>query len=379
MLNETDAIISALEKELSNFASQRSPEFIADHLSHGAYVYGAGGYGQRVAAHLIAAGYPCLGFLDRAAKPAIDGIPVVSPDSLSREHAAKHAFVLGIHNHYLDVREIIAYAKSMGFRQIILNADLPDALGSGMDNYWLGRRSFLLENFDKIRATAKRFSDPASLALYCDILRFRITGDYAFQPPHDLSTQYLPPDLPGFAGPITLVDGGAYTGDSYRAFRALGQELKHWIAFEPDPANFTELADCARVNHIPATLFPCGLSDRLHLVQFLEGQTTGSRIAEAGTAEKVTSILCVALDEVVQSIVPDYIKLDIEGAEQAALLGMAKTIAEHQPRLAVSAYHLPQDLWEIPDTLARMLPRHSLHLRQHGFSGFDTVAYAIPK
>lgn len=44
----------------------------------------------------------------------------------------------------------------------------------------------------------------------------------------------------------------------------------------------------------------------------------------------------------------DVIKMDIEGAERLALRGAARTIARFKPRLAISLYHLEDDLLVLP-------------------------------
>lgn len=44
----------------------------------------------------------------------------------------------------------------------------------------------------------------------------------------------------------------------------------------------------------------------------------------------------------------DYIKMDIEGAEQRALAGARATIARFHPRMSLSAYHAPDDPERIP-------------------------------
>jgi hypothetical protein len=44
----------------------------------------------------------------------------------------------------------------------------------------------------------------------------------------------------------------------------------------------------------------------------------------------------------------DYIKMDIEGAEQRALQGARETLAKYRPRLSLSAYHVPSDPEKLP-------------------------------
>jgi FkbM family methyltransferase len=49
----------------------------------------------------------------------------------------------------------------------------------------------------------------------------------------------------------------------------------------------------------------------------------------------------------------DYIKMDIEGAEQRALAGARETIAKYRPRMALSAYHDPTDPERIPEIVRK--------------------------
>ena len=44
----------------------------------------------------------------------------------------------------------------------------------------------------------------------------------------------------------------------------------------------------------------------------------------------------------------DFIKFDIEGAEHQALRGARETLRRLRPRLAMSAYHLPDDARTLP-------------------------------
>ena len=74
----------------------------------------------------------------------------------------------------------------------------------------------------------------------------------------------------------------------------------------------------------------------------------------------------------------DFIKLDVEGAEIAALRGGAELILRSRPILAVSLYHRPEDVWEIPELLMDMCTHYRFYLRQHLFNSFESVLYAIP-
>jgi FkbM family methyltransferase len=207
------------------------------------------------------------------------------------------------------------------------------------------------------------------------LLMYRLTGDPSHHPNADTDNAYLPPDLPGFDRPITFVDAGAYTGDSCAHLLSRGVEVSRYVAFEPDRLNFERLGAFVRSSPIrDATLLPCGLSDRLRTVR-LEGEGVSCRLVEAG-AEDGPSVLCLALDAILPALAPDFVKMDIEGGEMAALNGMTDAIERGRPRLAISIYHRPEDLWDIPRWVAGHYDR--LHIRQHGAHGFDTVLYAFP-
>lgn len=47
----------------------------------------------------------------------------------------------------------------------------------------------------------------------------------------------------------------------------------------------------------------------------------------------------------------DFIKMDIEGSEQAALAGALRTIRTHRPRLSIAAYHWPGDYMAVARTI----------------------------
>jgi hypothetical protein len=68
--------------------------------------------------------------------------------------------------------------------------------------------------------------------------------------------------------------------------------------------------------------------------------------------------------------------MNIEGAEIEALRGARNLIQKHAPKLAISGYHRPSDLWEIPALIRELNPDYKLSLRQHDGGTIETVIYA---
>jgi FkbM family methyltransferase len=56
----------------------------------------------------------------------------------------------------------------------------------------------------------------------------------------------------------------------------------------------------------------------------------------------------------------DYIKMDIEGAEQRAILGARETLRRFRPRLSLSSYHLPEDPHKIPQLVRDAWPGYRM-------------------
>ena len=77
-----------------------------------------------------------------------------------------------------------------------------------------------------------------------------------------------------------------------------------------------------------------------------------------------------------------FIKLDIEGWEQAGLDGAAFVIEQYKPKLAICIYHYFNDIFEIPLHLMNNYPFYDYYIRHHHLGTLpanETVLYAIPK
>ena len=99
-----------------------------------------------------------------------------------------------------------------------------------------------------------------------------------------------------------------------------------------------------------------------------------SSISSNGTIE----VNVAPLDELLQSVSPSYIKMDIEGAEPEALEGAAGIIRKNLPILAISVYHHFDHLWRLPLLIQSLSQRYRFFLRPHGVEAFDLVCYAVP-
>jgi FkbM family methyltransferase len=155
------------------------------------------------------------------------------------------------------------------------------------------------------------------------------------------------------AGDIVLDCGanlGVYTREALDAGAALV------VAIEPAPQN----VECLRRNFAPeiaarkVILYPKGVWDKddvLALQVDPENSAADSVVIRREGAHEGAKVPLTTIDKLVQELnLPrvDYIKMDIEGAEQRALAGARDTLIRFHPRLAISAYHNPADPERIP-------------------------------
>ncbi len=373
------ASFEAFAGELASLMAERPADRIREGLARGCWIHGAGHYGRTLAALLMGQGVPVLGFLDRRAGAdftSLMGAPVLHPDHLNARQAAGRTFVGGVLNPVATSFEVLDWARRLPFADVVVGAELPEVLGEGASTCWQTSRTLIHRNLETLQACARRLGDQTSVDTYIGLLRYRITGDVRHHPGADTHNQYVPPDLPGFDRPISFLDAGAYTGDTCRDLLARGVGIARYTAFEPDDDNFARLSAFVQDASIPdATALPCGLSDRIQAVP-LAGDGTACRVVGSESLEQTRSILCLSLDQTMPGLRPDFVKMDIEGSELAALKGMTRILTACRPRLAIALYHKPADLWDIPAWIGERYDR--LYVRQHAPNGFETVLYAFP-
>ncbi len=75
------------------------------------------------------------------------------------------------------------------------------------------------------------------------------------------------------------------------------------------------------------------------------------------------------------NVKPDFIKMDLEGAELDALHGAKHIIQEYKPRLAISLYHKLSDMWTIPRLIKKLHPDYAFWCKKNAYLG-EFILYA---
>jgi FkbM family methyltransferase len=339
-------------------------------------IYGAGNSGKMVANYLMANDIEVLAFIDQrySSDKILLGKPIYSLSEALELFGQLTPLLISIHNRAVDMVAVTQIIGAAGFKEIFnLYHYVSQFPEDSTFRYFLANPSTLKNEYKDAQTFLSALSDEKSKKIFVDFLKFRLTGNYSFCPHPELDYQYAPQDIPAWKNPMRLIDCGAYDGDSISLMRQYGYVLEEVIALEPDYKNYKLL--CEITKEIAGVYLPCGVSSESCTMQFHCGDGEASRAMKDGGH----LIQMISIDEAFPSWGPTLIKMDIEGGEFPALMGASKTIAKYRPGLALSAYHLPTDLWRLGLLIASMDLGYQFYLRSHGYSSFDTVLYAIPQ
>ena len=237
--------------------------------------------------------------------------------------------------------------------------------------------AFLAKNHEKFVQAQALFCDAPSRALFHLILRCKHDGVYALF--NAATSQKQAWDLLPTERITAMADLGAYNGDTAREAMQKCPQLDFILAVEPDRRNFRKLSDWA-ANGTGKCVIEChrvAISDTCGEAAF---DSSGNRNAGLCTGRTDDTVHTDTLDNLLGGRRVDYVKLDVEGAEHAALCGAANTIRAHRPVLRVAAYHRSEDLFDLPLLLAQLCENYRFHLvRAKGYPAWDIDIVAIPE
>lgn len=182
------------------------------------------------------------------------------------------------------------------------------------------------------------------------------------------------------------IDAGAYVGDTVERFLfSVNGVFDSVHAFEPVQSSFSAMERRIRrlkrewnltrgkfhLNRV--ALSDCSGSVSLEHSSF-KTQSSLMKVGK-GSLEKRTIVPTVDLDSYLDGAPCTLIKVDVEGSERDLLRGASKTIVRHCPRIALSAYHFPSDVFELPRLVRSITDQYEVTLRHHSSQMLETVFY----
>lgn len=237
--------------------------------------------------------------------------------------------------------------------------------------FYEGLHDDLISNRISVAALPEKLTDDFSCQVLDAVVGFRLTLDADLLKPYVTPDAYFARDVLSFNVQETMIDGGAFNGDTIMRFLKLtGGTYRKIVSFEPSSKIYDELlitlAGKPNIRCMRACLY-----DQNTFISFDDKGARDSAINEGSELIPAT-----AIDLLPEANEVTFIKLNIEGAEEKALHGATNVIIRNAPKLALAVYHRPHDLWLLPQLLHQLRPDYRLYLRQHDGGLIETVLYA---
>ncbi|MCW2482356.1 FkbM family methyltransferase [Candidatus Symbiopectobacterium sp. NZEC135] len=276
-------------------------------------------------------------------------------------------YIVGFQPHNDDYVRLISSNSAVVFFYDILNL-----------NHENVSYDFIKENENKLQWFFDKLEDDVSRDALIAFINQRISCKTEYFNRVFFENIYFLDSIINFSENEVFVDC-ACTGDTILSFLANYREKgfinpRKIYGLEPDSSNFKQLVSTVSQFDFCQVVNSGAWSVNTKL-SFRQGIGELSRV---DLDNKSDVIDVVSIDSLLKGDEATFIKMDIEGAELAALQGAAKTIRDYKPKLAISLYHKPEDLIEIPSYLNELNPDYKFYLRCHQrYFSVDMVLYAI--
>lgn len=355
------------------------------------YIFGAGIQGQIFLDVLKSLGHSVSGFIDDyAISDSYNDLPVLRVADCKDKNADIYISVGLISAKIKTDLNALGFNNTFDFTQSVLK--FPDIIHA-LKVHSLWYSDTLTDMVDTLAIAKFRtlLSDEKSQLLLDQISAFRTD----FSPEHyvipDDNTQYFPDDIDVFAAidQVRFVDAGAYTGDTMTSLIGTCNQqnipFDYAACFEPDPKNLKALKrKVSELRYHGAQpnifIYPTGAWNQSEALEFSADQAASSRISDRSAPQNLTEpIFGLSIDDCLFSAAPNFIKMDIEGAEMNALIGARQSIISYRPVLAICLYHRPSDLWELPLFIHELVEDYDMYLRVYGDMLLETVLYCLPE
>lgn len=233
----------------------------------------------------------------------------------------------------------------------------------------------LKQNLDKYVWLYNILEDQLSKDTLLRIMVYRIFMEIETLNECFVKRQYFIPDILPKRENAVFVDCGAFDGETVKQFiEVYGEDYQKIYAYEPVPKNYDLVCESLK-DYDNVIAFNKGVAGEQAEMRFTSHLAdTGNRIHPSG--DKVVPISTI--DEDISEPIT-FLKMDIEGAEQDALLGSKAHIIQDKPQLAICVYHTIQDIWKIPYIIYSFNKYQKFNLRYHGIDNQEEIVfYADP-
>jgi FkbM family methyltransferase len=228
-------------------------------------------------------------------------------------------------------------------------------------------------NKSQYKLTYDLLSDKKSKEIFTKVINFKVSYDLKFMAgfTNNHEAQYFDKEILPKIKNIVFLDGGGYVGDTAQEVIKNYPDFKKIYLIEPNLLHINiAKRDLGHIKNIE--FIQSGLSNKkVQTTIDIKSQNNADHYNREN--QNVDTI-----DNIVNEKV-DFIKLDIEGAEQDAIKGAKNTIKKYHPILAICIYHKAEDWYKIPQQILAIEKDYDIYLRHYMEGIFETVLYFIPK
>jgi FkbM family methyltransferase len=244
--------------------------------------------------------------------------------------------------------------------------------------YWEEAKGHFNDNISRYENLYNNLIDEVSKNTLEDIISFRETGNLAIMKNYKsrFHEMYFE-DFIKLKENANFYDIGVLDGFNSDIF-IQKYNYGEILMIEPMPSSYNALLQkYSKNDRIKIT--QCAVSNNTGEAEFyinIEDPSQASLI-NSSTANKI-KIRLETIDQLYEKskIKPDFIKMDIEGAEIKALMGALNVIKKIKPTLAISVYHDANHILEAFELLQKSTPEYKFYMRHYTEGYTETVLFA---
>ena len=355
-------------------------------------LYGTGDGAEKIMRHLDMRGIPVSGIFAsdgfvRTPRKIFHGFEVLSYAE-AREKFGDMAVLVCFGS---DRPEVIENVKRIASEQELYAPDVPVA---GTDIF---DREYYMQHRKDADEVYELLADEQSRRVFKDIIEYKLTGRldplFRCETPDSELWELLSPGTDE-----SYLDLGAYTGDTVREFISVAGTYKEIFAFEPDKRNYRKLTENILRLHDTANKIHCYniaayshktelhftrnagrgntqklngtplpsngfVSQRTSRPQCASEQPVGTQMPSGEFLSHKKLVRADSIDNLLADKCITLVKIDVEGFESEAILGMKELISKKCPKMLIAAYHKSGDLWDIPKQILDLSPKYKIYLR----------------
>lgn len=248
-------------------------------------------------------------------------------------------------------KKMLARVRELSRKHTLYFPDVPVA-GDGIFS-----REYVEEHENEFDFAYSLLSDDASRRSFVDVLNFKVSGKTEYLFNCEKSKDEIYRDYIKLGENESIMDLGAYDGDTIREFLNMTDgKYKKIYAVEADEKNFKKL--CEKTSELTdIERYNLAAWDKRDTLLFEKKKGRNSKLSSNGKIE----ISADSVDNILNGREVTLLKADVEGSEEKTLLGAKETIRAYRPKLYICAYHRNSDMFLLPKKIHEICGDYRFH------------------